>query len=356
LTSLAAVLLACVAVGGSAAAVQPSKPAPARSVFGIADAGNAQALPGRELGHYLDQVRGVGARWIRVGLYWSAIQHRSASSYDWGPFDRLVRAARRRNLSILGVLLYTPAWARPSGTTETTPPADLGTYARFAGRVARHFGPLGVHAYEIWNEPNLTAFWRPAPDPARYTRMLQLAHQAIKKSDRSATVVSAGLSPYGAYGGADGHSINPLTFLEQMYDHGAESSFEALGWHPYNFPWGLGYYTWSAWSQMAATSPSALSIMRANGDGKKRIWATEWGSPTGTSSKSVSEPDQAQMIGAGLTALNAARWAGPAFLYDFRDKGTDLSSVDENFGLVRHDWSRKPAYAVFRRLATRLSR
>ena len=91
--------------------------------------------------------------------------------------------------------------------------------------------------------------------------------------------------------------------------------------------------------------------MKANGDGKKKIWATEWGAPTGSSSQSMTEAAQAQLIKVGLTSLKAWPWAGPSFLYNFRDKGTNLSDREQNFGLVRHDWSPKPAYQAYRSVA-----
>src|SRR5439155_19951334 len=189
-------------------------------------------------------------------------------------------------------------WVR--NTLRAALPAVTAASGAYAGRVARHFRQRGVHAYEIWNEPNIAGFCAGGPDPTRYTQLLRASYAAIKRADRSATVVSAGLSPSAAYGAADAQSMNPLTFLERMYASGARGSMDAVGWHPYNFPWGLGLYEWSAWSQMASTSPSARSIMKANGDGKKKIWATEWGAPTGSSSQSMSEAAQAQLIKTGL--------------------------------------------------------
>jgi len=347
-TWLAAALVACVAAVGSSAAIDRGKAAAPPNRFGIADGGDIQTLSVGDRGRYLGGVKGSGAGWIRVGLYWSVIQRKGRGSYDWKPFDAVVAAARRRGLAVLGTILYTPGWARAPGTPATTPPTDLSDFGTFASRAARHFGPRGVHAFEIWNEPNIAAFWAPGPDPARYTDLLEQAYLAIKRSDRSATVVSAGLSPYAGYGVADSQHMSPLTFLEQMYANGAGRSMDAVGWHPYNFPAGLRYHPWSAWSQMAETSPSARSIMRANGDAKKKIWATEWGAPTGASATSVTEAEQAQLVTAVLTKLKAWRWAGPSFFYSFRDKGTDPANREDNFGLVRRDWSQKPAYEAFR--------
>jgi hypothetical protein len=337
-------------VAGSTRAA-PKPPPPSR--VGIADAGDIQTLPPLERGRYLTTLRRAGARWVRVGLYWTVIQRRGRTNYEWKSFDNVVRAARQRGLAILGVILYTPAWARTPGTRDNTPPTDLNDLEAFAFRAARHFGRLGVHAYEIWNEPNIASFWAPAPDPKAYTMLLERAHRGIKRGDPSATVVSGGLSPFAGYGVSDGAHINPVTFLEQMYAAGARSSIDAVGWHPYNFPDGLRYHAWSAWSQMAQTNPSARSIMRANGDAKKKLWATEWGAPTGSAAQSMSETAQAQLVTAALRSFKGWRWAGPAFFYSLRDKGTNSADREENFGLIRHDWSQKPAYAAFQREVAR---
>ena len=120
-----------------------------------------------------------------------------------GTFDRVVTEASARGLHVLATPLYTPAWARAAGTDPLYPPSDLARYAAFCSAAVAHFAPLGVHHWEIWNEPN-RGFWKPAPDPARYTAMLKLAYAAIKAQDPSAFVVSGGLSPYGSYYVRDG--------------------------------------------------------------------------------------------------------------------------------------------------------
>jgi len=97
---------------------------------------------------------------------------------------------------------------------------------------------------------------------------------------------------------------------------------------------------------MSETSPSARSIMTANGDGATRIWSTEFGAPTGTSTRSLSEAAQAELVSLAYTKLQAWRWAGPGFLHSYRDPSPDTSSGN-GFGLVRADWSKKPSYRAY---------
>jgi hypothetical protein len=319
--------------------------------FGIATGGSIQNYSATDLARYLDAVKAGGAQWVRIDINWSMIQSGGPTSYNWTPFDNVVNAARARGLNVLGGILYTPSWARPSGTSGSTPPTNLNDYVTFARAAAVHFAPAGVHAYEIWNEPNISAFWAPGPDPAKYTQMLKLSYAAIKQVDPSATVISAGLSPYGSYGNADAQHMNPLNFLQSMYANGAAGSLDAVAWHPYNYPYGLSFYGWSAWSQMAETSPSARSIMTAAGDGAKQIWATEFGWPTGTSTRSVSEATQAQMVTDSYAKLKTYSWSGPAFFYSGRDVGTDTLNIEDNFGIIHNNWSLKPAYAAYQSAA-----
>src|SRR5204863_67065 len=113
----------------------------------------------------------------------------------WAPLDRITASARARGVSVLGTILYTPPWARPPGTDATTPPSSLSDYISFAKTAAAHFAALGVHAYEIWNEPNNTMFWKPKPDAARYTEMLRGAYAAVKSADPKAFLITGRLSP-----------------------------------------------------------------------------------------------------------------------------------------------------------------
>jgi len=310
-----------------------------------------QNLSATDLARYLDGARGANAGWVRIDINWAVIQSGGRASYNWAPFDNVVKAATTRGIRVLAGILYTPAWARPSGTGANTPPTTLSDYSTFVSAAVAHYAPMGVHAYEIWNEPNIVNFWAPGPEPARYAQMLKLAYLVTKDIDPSATVVSAGLSPYGSYGQSDAQHMNPISFLEQMYNNGASGSFDAVGWHPYNFPYGLGYAVWSGWSQMSQTTPSARSVMAARGDGAKQIWATEFGGPTGSTSRDMTETAQAQLVSDSYAQLKAWAWAGPAFLYSYHDNGSNTSDIEQNFGVLRYDWSPKPSYAAYQAAA-----
>lgn len=111
----------------------------------------------------LDAMVATGAKWLRFDFDWASAEL-SPGSYRWTYIDRVVHKARARGLRILATPAYTPTWARPAGTTDKHPPTDPATYAAFVGAAARRYAPLGVHHWEIWNEPNVQQFWQPAPN------------------------------------------------------------------------------------------------------------------------------------------------------------------------------------------------
>jgi hypothetical protein len=291
----------------------------------------------------LDAMVATGAKWLRFDFDWASAEP-TPGNYRWTYIARVVNKALARGLRILATPSYTPTWARPAGTTDKYAPADPGTYAAFVKAAARRYGPLGVHDWEIWNEPNVQQFWQPAPNAGQYAAMLKAAAGAIRSVDSGAVIVSAGLAP--AADTSDGRYISPRTFLSRLYQAGGRSSFDAVGMHPYAWPYGISAVgDWNQWSSM----PKTYDIMVANGDGAKKIWATEYGAPTGTNSRSVSEADQARFVKEAFPEWASHEWSGPVFWYSFRDAGTDRADLEDNFGLQRRDATAKPALAEFKR-------
>lgn len=291
-----------------------------------------------------------GAGWIRTDINWAVIQREGPTFYDWEAFDRIIIDARARGLNVLGMIWGTPAWARPSPSDHyATPPKNTADFANFVWAAVKRYSAMGVHAYEIWNEPNNVASWKPVADPARYVDVLKASYLAVKQADPLATVVSAGLSP----AVTNGSDMDPRDFVQGMYANGAKGYFDALGHHPYSHPAAPGEaQDWSAWYQMYGPSNSLRATMEANGDGDKEIWATEFGFATnGPSGSYVSEAVQAAYVTKAYELFGTYSWAGPLFLWAERDYGTDPGSNYNFYGLTRKDFSEKPAFAAYQAAA-----
>jgi endo-1,4-beta-mannosidase len=237
------------------------------------------------------------------------------------------------------VLNSTPAWAtEPGQPAPASPPADPAEYAEFVGAVAERYAGK-VSAYEIWNEPNAVTFWYPAPDPAAYTELLQAAYPAIKAADPDATVIGGVVGWVTDY---QNLAISPARYVQGMYDAGAQGYFDALSYHPYHYQ--------VAFSQGRPYGPAAPinqldlihQAMVANGDGDKLIWATEYGQPTSEGG----EAKQAQFISNFLNTWSSFDYTGPSFIYTTRDRLTGSTDDQDTLGVLRTDWTRKPAANV----------
>ena len=332
-----------------------------------------------------DQVAGMaatGAGWVRMDFPWSSTEP-SRGTYSWGR-DATVSHFSSVGMKVLGVIAYSPKWASDPACSATygtkCPPLANSDFANYASALAERYDGDGVNdapgsprvdAWEIWNEPNLANFWRPTPNPQAYTALLKAAYSAIHAAAPAATVVSAGLSPAGG-------TFAPLKFLSAMYAAGAHGSFDALGFHPYSYPYlPTKVASWNAWQQMFTSfasvgQPDSLrSLMVANGDSAKKIWATEYGAPTGGDTNGdgvincdndgvlttgedncLTEAQQAVMVSTAYTQWRTYTWAGPLFWYAYQDLNTGTNNIENNFGLVRSDGTQKPAYTAYVTAAT----
>lgn len=286
----------------------------------------------------LDEMQSLGVQNVRILLPWNNIEP-APGYWNWSTVDTLVNAAADRNMGILGVLNATPAWAVPAGAPAVaSPPADNTQYAQFVSAVAERYAGK-VSAYEVWNEPNAAPSWYPTPDPAAYTRLLQAAYPAIKAADPDATVIGGVV---GWVTDTPGLAINAASYVQGMYDNGAQGYFDALSFHPYQYqvPFGNGtpYGPIAPINQLATIHQE----MVAAGDGTKQIWATEYGEPTSV----VDNNTQAAFISNFLNSWSSFDYTGPMFIYTTRDRNTSSTSDQDTLGVFQTDWTPKPAANV----------
>lgn len=289
--------------------------------------GNILPVPAAQRDADFDRAKAMGATWLRLPFDWVTLEMNGKGKYNWAPADAVVNAANARGLKILAVVSYTPGWARPAGTPGSTPPTRTADYGDFLAAAARRYAPMGVHAWELWNEPNLVSMWSPKPDVVKYTAMLKDAYPKIKAADPSAVVVTGGTSP--GWDAPDGSQMLPLTFVKGIYANGGKGYFDAVAHHPYSFPYSPTLQqSWNSFQQ----SKDIYNYMASQGDGAKKVWGTEFGFPTGTNSKAVTEQQQGDLTVEGLEAWENFSFHGPIFVYSLRDVGTNLDSTYDNMG------------------------
>ena len=362
-----ATLLAGCAVAGQAPipdngpTAQALPPAALRDRIGIAPGNSILFEPNDAVRRQaLKAIADTGARWVTVDFDWNAINGASPADLRWGPTDLFVREARELGLKIIAVPAYSPGVGparelparrhplparQPRDVRDLRPPR--GPALRIAERDPRP-AQLGHRLADLERAEPLPV--RPVDvDVPHYTAILKRAYVEIKNGDPTATVIAGGTAP--APDDPTGRDMKPVTFLRGIYANGGRGFFDAFGHHPYSFPCSpLVNADWNAFTQ----TQYLHNIMVQNGDGAKKIWGTESGAPTGSNvgpctdgpNVSVTEATQAQFVDEYIKGWTQdfGKFTGPLIWFQIRDNGTNRAFWDDNLGLVRRDFSPKPAW------------
>lgn len=284
-----------------------------------------------------DLMADMNVKVVRVDFDWSAIEE-EPGQFNWSYPDRLVQAARARNMEVLALLSYTPGWARPPRTDSHVPPLNVAHFGEFARNAATRYAPLGVRDWEIWNEPNSSDYWSPTPNVLHYGALFRAAAEAIRGVDGGASVITGGLTRGPDI--PDGSRVSQASFVEALYQNGTAQIADAIAVHPYSFPW-LPIDDGPRGS--FADLPELHALMQRWGDGDKKIWITEFGAPTGSAPGAMSDRGQAASLIQARRLAESQDWLGALVFYELRDAGTDSADPEQNFGMVRADLTLKDA-------------
>jgi hypothetical protein len=200
------------------------------------------------------------------GISWASVEP-SLGSFVWTAADAWVNAVLNHHDSVLFVLGPTPKWAssKPNAANyQTYPPSSWALWTSYVTAVATHFKGK-VHAYEVWNEPDINTFWNGSIQ--QMVTMTKLAYTAIKKVDSTAAVVSPGIDARSA----DNSGVtSPAQWLSKYLYAGAKGYFNVFGVHLYPH-----------WGQTPEQAVGLLSPLRTvlsnHGLGGIAVWDTEIG-------------------------------------------------------------------------------
>ncbi len=268
------------------------------ALLAVAAPGVAEAARGLKLGYYdsvfvadsplrglwMDRAVNDGSDIVRINVSWPAPDTRQRPrgfdarnpadpAYGFARADAAIIDAKERGLKVLAAVSRAPRWAegahRPRNAREGSwrpSPNALKEYAialtrRYSGDFPDPARPgrtlPRVDAFQAWNEPNLNIFLAPQRSrgrlfaPAHYRRMLNAFYRGVKSVRRSATVVTAGLAPYGDDADfAAGRRTRPALFTRVMLCvrkvkgqlrrarrsrcRRAPARFDVLAHHPYS--------------------------------------------------------------------------------------------------------------------------
>ena len=290
----------------------------------------------------------LGVKWARCQTGWNRCETEKGQ-YDFKWLDEVVD-----NLIAVGIqpwfnvgygnALYTPGAKNDSAVgwiPENNEEAREG-WKYFVNALAIHYKGRVAH-YEIWNEPNVTPFWRPGkPTPEAYVAFIK----------RTATVLRTIIPDVVIIGGGFGGF--PTDFLKECLKYGLAQYVNKISIHPYMLIPEKDY------QQQVMLWRELLSHQLPTPD----LWQGECGCPS-------TDYSVGALSNFKWTESRQARWLLRRVINDLRmglemtswyhtcdQKGYRLSDYPENksgayFGLLRmDDYTPKPSYFAYQTMCT----
>lgn len=291
----------------------------------------------------VERLKALGLNWVRLALHWMLIEP-EAGKLQLDATDRMMSLVKQSGLHSLTYVVGSPRFASsaPPGAdyADKFPPKDPAVFAQRMQALARRYPNVDV--WQVWNEPNIPAFWQPRIDPQGYGRLLQPAVAALRQAVPEKPIALAGMAYYSQMAGREG------LMLDAMGKLGAYQLKLIACYHPYTAePEGAD----DGSRDLLTHVPFLNKGLRAYG--VKQIWATEWGW------SSYDGPVEEQpLVGedgqAGHTlkrlALMATQDFDRIFLFTLADLDDPrVGPRDKRYGLLRANGQPKPVYTALQR-------
>ncbi|MFA7283620.1 MAG: beta-galactosidase [Candidatus Omnitrophota bacterium] len=299
---------------------------------------NNYKYPGeKEIKKAVSLMRSAGAGWVRLDFLWEDIEP-SEGSFNFEKYDNIVRLLTEQGICVLGILNYSTDWASSCGKWNCSP-KDNRVFLNYASQVIRRYKDR-VKYWELWNEPDSAVYWNPQDGLKSYCALLKEVYREAKRIDPHCKILNGGLA-------------NGISSVNRLYEAGAGGYFDILNLHFFQNP----LEGKNSIKAVAAYPKLAYKIMKRNGDAGKKIWITETGCPgvkTGLDvkcwwlGKNPNERVQAQWVKEVYTELLKDPEVEKVFWAFFRDTKGHWGDGVDYFGLVRWDYSLKPAFKAYK--------
>jgi Cellulase (glycosyl hydrolase family 5) len=207
----------------------------------------------------LDEIQGLGVRWLRVVLYWRSVAPNSSASmppagfdesgqagYIWDRYDRVVNEARARGLNLLVTISGpVPKWASANHKSYVYKPSAT-RFQRFVTAVGNRYRDQ-VSMWSVWNEPNHPEFLGPqfaghkghryAYSPKLYRSLFLAADRGLGASGNGSDRLLMGeTAPRGT-----GKVVAPLRFLRGVLAPRGRFPADGYAHHAYTTAAGPGF-------------------------------------------------------------------------------------------------------------------
>ena len=331
----AAVLLLALAGPPSRAAATEAEKAPADgSPWGIAFGA------GTDTDRVFEMLPGAGVRWARLFPEWGQLQPKP-DEWNWKPADDLLSRAEKNGVRVSGIFLYFAPWAsspkegetQHGALTRTFPVKNMDYWRNYVRAVVGRYGAK-IKSWEVWNEPNSTSF-NIKGTPRDYADMVREAYVTAKQVDPECRI---------GIGVADAD----ISYLDQVIAQGAADHFDFVAVHPYSILGRVMQGREMTYLGLVANLRKMLASRHQRAD--LPLWITEIGV------QSTNDAGKEQRQADGVVKAYAMGLAqGFERIFWFEARGPSYGP-DGDHGLLRQDYTPRPAYTAYQGMARLLGR
>ena len=294
----------------------------------------------------------AGVGWERILFYWSELQPNGPE--DWNGYhvpDEWLNLASIQGREVVGLLKHTPAWATDGLPGCSVPrgldlpiddPSNL--WATFVRRVVGMYAGR-IDRWIIWNEPDIApdtygAEWCGSVE--EYYLLLKVAYLAAHQANPDVTIHLAGMTTW-----HDKTYLHRLLAFATQDPTGPEHGyyFDVVALHI--------YFRTETVPEIINETRTVLAAYGLN----KPIWVNETNAPPNSDPQwpmaaanyEISLEEQAGFL---LQSFALALSAGAERIAVYKWLDNDLLPDFEPFGIIRPDFSHRPAFDAYRLITT----
>ena len=298
----------------------------------------------------LQKVNEINAEWVRDEAQWQGMSRNEDGTYDVGTKANWVTAAKNNGKKVLLLLAY----GNTSYSTNVMdlPKKDTQYFTEWISYVRSVVTATKgkVDAFEVWNEPDNAVFNTNGATAQDYYNLLKVTYDVIQEVYSGESTVPVVLG-----GSTLDTSWKTNTFLRDFLalnpDTGVTKCMDAIAIHAYAYARTTDKNTpEKSFKELLDKSDGEggyqyeFDLADYNGD----VWLTETGWFDGSAANAVSsELQAAYLIRTNVifdNYLKSIGKNGEYFWYDMINDGDSQANQEYNFGLVKSDYSPKPAY------------
>jgi polysaccharide biosynthesis protein PslG len=143
----------------------------------------------------LEMLAETGVRWVRISMSWGYIE-KNKGKYDFDAYDKIFADFEKYNLQPL-VGLDSNGQTNYSNKSNTYPyppdtPEAQQAFTNWAVAVTQRYKGRGI-VWEMYNEPNNSAFWPPDANVRDYSQLALMVGKAIKQNTPNEILIGPAL-------------------------------------------------------------------------------------------------------------------------------------------------------------------